>query len=241
MVEEGIMDRFGVQEVYGMHNMPGLPVGQFAIRPGAFFAATDQFEIVVEGRGGHAAKPHETVDPTLTAAQLVVAMQSVASRNVDPVEQVVVSVTSFRTESEAFNVIPPRVTLRGTLRTLDAGVRSLAETRIRALAEGIAGAFGGSVRIEWRQGYPVMVNSEAETAFAAEVAARVAGACNPAPLVMGGEDFAYMLNVRPGAYILLGNGDSAPVHHPEYEFSDDAIPAGCSWWTGIVEARMPAA
>ncbi len=241
MVEEGIMERFGVQEVYGMHNMPGLPVGQFAIRAGAFFAATDQFEIVVEGGGGHAAKPHETVDPTLTAAQLVVALQSVVARNVDPVQQIVVSVTAFRTESEAFNVIPPRATLRGTLRTMDAGVRSLAEARIRALAEGVARAFGARALIDWRPGYPVMVNAEAETAFAAAAAATVAGACASAPLVMGGEDFAYMLNVRPGAYILLGNGDSAPVHHPEYEFADAAIPAGCSWWAEIVETRMPAA
>lgn len=241
MVEEGIMERFGIQEVYGMHNMPGLPVGRFAIRPGPFFAATDQFEILVEGRGGHAAKPHETVDPVLAAAQIVVALQSVAARNIDPVKQVVVSVTALRSESEAFNVIPPRVTLRGTLRTLEEEVRALAEARIRALAQGVAAAFGAEARVDWRRGYPVMVNSPAETELAARVAAQVAGGCAEAPLVMGGEDFAYMLNARPGAYILIGNGDTAPVHHPAYDFSDEAIPAGCSWWAGIVEERMPVA
>ncbi|MCL4186145.1 MAG: amidohydrolase [Rhodobacteraceae bacterium] len=241
MVEEGMMDRFGVQEVYGMHNMPGLPPGQFAIRAGAFFAATDQFEVVIEGKGGHAAKPHETIDPTLVGAQVVVALQSIVSRTVDPVKQAVVSVTSFRTESEAFNVIPPRATLRGTVRTLDGAVREQIATRFPALVEGVARAFGAGATIDWGRGYPVMANSPAETEFAAGIARAVSGGCTEAPLVMGGEDFSYMLNARPGAMILIGNGDTAMVHHPAYEFNDTIIPSGCSWWAEIVERRMPVA
>jgi len=241
MCDDGLMDRWGIQEVYGMHNMPGLPLGQFAIRDGAFFAATDQFEIKIEGLGGHAAKPHDTVDTTVVAAQLVTALQTVASRNHDPVKNLVVSVTSFRTESEAFNVIPQHVTLRGTVRTMDTETREMAQTRITALAEGVATAFGARADVNYMRGYPVMVNSPEQTEFAAEVATRVAGGCAPAPLIMGGEDFAFMLEERPGAYILVGNGDTAMVHHPEYDFDDNVIPAGCSWWAEIVEQRMPAA
>jgi hippurate hydrolase len=221
-----------------MHNMPGLPLGQFAIRPGAFFAATDQFEIELEGKGGHAAKPHETVDTTVMAAQVVVMLQTIASRNIDPTKQVVVSVTSFETASKAFNVIPQTVTLRGTVRTLDPAVRSLAEERLKALVTGTAEAFGGTAAIRWMRGYPVMVNAEAETVHAAEAARRVAGGCAEAPLIMGGEDFAYMLESRPGAYILVGNGATAMVHHPEYDFDDEAIPAGVSWWVEIAESRL---
>lgn len=241
MCDDGLMTRFGIQEVYGMHNMPGLPVGSFAIREGAFFAATDQFVIDVEGLGGHAAKPHDCVDTTVIAAQIVVALQTIASRNVDPTRQVVVSVCSFRTESDAFNVIPQHVRLKGTVRTMDKDVRALAETRLRALADGVAAAFGAQVRIDWIRGYPVMVNTPEQTDFAAEVARSVAGDCADAPLVMGGEDFAFMLEERPGAYILVGNGDTAMVHHPAYDFDDNVIPAGCSWWAEIAERRMPLA
>lgn len=240
MCEDGLMERFGIQEVYGLHNWPGLPVGSFAIRTGAFFAATDQFEIVVTGKGGHAAKPHETVDTTVMAAHLVTAMQTIASRNADPVDQMVVSVTSFQTSSNAFNVIPASVLLKGTVRTMSTAMRDLAEARIRALATHVAAGFGGGAEVSYHRGYPVMVNHEEQTEFAASVAAGVAGDCADAPLVMGGEDFAFMLEERPGAYILLGNGDTAMVHNPEYNFNDDAIPAGCSFWAGIVEERMPA-
>jgi len=241
MCDDGMMDTFGIQEVYGMHNWPGRPVGEFAIRPGAFFAATDQFEIEIEGKGGHAAKPQETIDSTVIASQVVVALQTIASRNADPVEQIVVSVTSFETSSKAFNVIPQKVHLKGTVRTLSAEVRDLAEERLTAIVEGTAAMMGGQARINYIRGYPVMVNSDAQTEFAASVAASVSGKCDDAPLVMGGEDFAFMLEERPGAYILVGNGDTAAVHHPEYNFNDYAIPAGCSWWAEIVEQRMPAA
>ena len=240
MCDDGMMDRFGIQEVYGMHNWPGKPVGSFAIRPGAFFAAADQFDIVVEGKGGHAAKPQETIDSTVVAAQLVTALQTIASRNADPVEQVVVSVTSIESSSTAYNVIPQRVNLKGTVRTLNKDIRDLAEKRIGEIAQGVAATFGATIDVSYTRGYPVMVNSDVQTEFAASVAASVSGECADAPLVMGGEDFAFMLQERPGAYILVGNGDTAAVHHPEYNFNDEAIPAGCSWWAEIVEQRMPA-
>ena len=241
MCEDGMMDKFGIQEVYGMHNWPGAPIGSFSIRSGAFFAATDQFEIIVEGKGGHAAKPHETVDSTLVAAHTVTALQSIASRNADPVDQVVVSVTSIESSSKAFNVIAQRVHLKGTVRTMSKEMRALAQDRLTAIAELTSKSFGAQAEVKYYLGYPSMVNHEEQTQFAASVAQKVSGACDDAPLVMGGEDFAYMLEERPGAYILVGNGDSASVHHPEYNFNDEAIPAGCSWWAGIVEERMPAA
>lgn len=242
MVDDGLMERFAIDEVYGLHNMPGLPVGSFAIRPGPIMAATDDFEITVTGKGGHAAKPHQCIDTTLVAAQIVVALQSIAARNVDPLKQVVVSVCTFRTESEASNVIPQRVLLRGTVRTLEDDIRSLAGTRLKDIVTHTAAAFGATAEIDYRRGYPVTANDPDRTAFAAEIAARVTGqpTADTAPL-MGGEDFSFMLNARPGAYIFLGNGDTAMVHHPEYNFDDAAIPFGCSWFAEIVETRMPAA
>ncbi|PZX17656.1 hippurate hydrolase [Palleronia aestuarii] len=241
MCDDGLMERWGIEEVYGMHNWPGLPTGSFSIRPGAFFAAADLFEIVIEGKGGHAAKPHETIDSTLVASHVVVALQSIASRNANPVEQVVVSVTSFETASKAYNVIPPRVEMKGTVRTLSPEIRDLAEERLKKIAEATAEAYGATAEVVYERNYPVMVNSERETEFAAEVATRVAGDCAAADLVMGGEDFAFMLEARPGAYILVGNGETAPVHNPAYDFNDEAIPAGCSYWAELVERRLPAA
>lgn len=239
MCEDGMMERFGIQEVYGMHNWPGQPAGQFAIRPGAFFAATDLFEIKLIGKGAHAAKPHEGIDPTVMASHVVLALQTIASRNADPVDQLVVSVTSFETSSNAFNVIPQSVTIKGTVRTMSNEMRALAEERIKAICTLQCESFGGEADINYMRGYPVMVNHEAETDFAADVARSVSGQCDDAPLVMGAEDFAYMLEERPGAYILVGNGDTANVHHPKYNFSDEIIPAGCSWWAEMAEQRMP--
>lgn len=241
MCDDGMMDRWDIDEVYGMHNWPGQPVGSFAIRPGAFFAATDQFDITFEGHGGHAAKPQETIDTTVMAAQAILALQTIASRNADPVDRIVVSATSFETSSKAFNVIPQKVQIKGTVRTMSKDMRTLAETRIKEICTGIAATFGGTADVTYHRGYPVMVNSDEQTDFAAEVARQVSGGCDEAPLVMGGEDFAYMLEERPGAYILVGNGDTAMVHHPEYNFNDEAIPAGCSWFAEVVEQRMPAA
>ena len=239
MCEDGLMARFGIQEVYGMHNWPGLPTGSFAIRPGPFFAATDEIAITVEGRGGHAAKPHETIDPLVIAAHVITAVQSIASRNVDPTAQLVVSITAVKSASHAFNVIPSRVEMIGTVRSLDAAARRLAETRLREICDHLGAAFGGRVDLDYRPGYPVMVNHDAETGFAIDAARAVAGDCAEAPLIMGGEDFAFMLKERPGAYILVGNGEGAMVHNPHYDFNDAAIPAGCSWWVEMAERRMP--
>ena len=238
MCKDGMMERFGIDEVYGMHNWPGRPIGTFAIRSGPFFAATDTFEIVMEGKGGHAAKPNETVDSIVMAAQCVTTLQTIAARNADPVEQIVVSVTSFESSSKAFNVIPQSVTLRGTVRTLIPEMRALGRDRINDICTNTAAVFGGVAHITYTEGYPATVNHEAETKFAAEAAATVSGDCDFAPLVMGGEDFSYMLEERPGAYILMGNGDGASVHHPEYNFNDEAIPAGCSWWVEMAETRL---
>jgi amidohydrolase len=242
MVKDGLMERFDITEVYGMHNSPGLPVGTFSIRSGPFYAAMDTFEITVTGKGGHAAMPQKVVDTTVVAAQTLMALQTIASRNADPVKALVVSVTSFRTDSESFNVIPQVVTLRGTVRTFDAELRDLAEQRITEICERTAAVFDATAEVDYRRGYPAMVNHEAETAIAAEVAEKVAGDVDTdAPAIMGGEDFAFMLEARPGAYIQIGNGDSASVHHPLYDFNDEAIPAGCSFWVELVENRLPLA
>ena len=240
MCADGMMDRWGIHEVYGMHNWPGLPVGEFAIRPGPFFAATDLITIELEGRGGHAAKPHDTVDTTLMGAHLVTALQSIVSRNADPIGNIVVSITSFETSSKAFNVIPQRVTIKGTVRTMSNELRDLAETRMTEICAGVAATFGGTITLDYDRNYPVMVNHDEPTEFAAKVARDISGVCHDAPLVMGGEDFAFMLEERPGAYIVVGNGDTAMVHHPLYDFNDDTIPAGCSWYAEMVERRMPA-
>jgi hippurate hydrolase len=241
MVKDGMMERFGIHEVYGMHNMPGLPVGTFAIRPGAMMAAADQFDVTLTGKGGHAAKPHDCVDSVLVAAQIVVAVQSIASRNVDPLKEVVVSITTVKTESDSYNVIPQTVTMKGTVRTLDPKVQDFVEARLKALVRGVAEAHGATADIDYRRGYPVTMNAPEETEHAAEVARAVAGQCDMTirPL-MGAEDFSYMLNERPGAYIFVGNGDTAMVHHPAYNFDDEVIPFGSSWYAGMVEARMPA-
>ncbi len=242
MVKDGLMERFGVQEVYGMHNMPGIPLGHFAIRPGPMMAAADRFTIGIEGKGGHAARPHDCIDPVVVSAHVITALQSVASRSVDPLESAVVSVCSVKA-GDAFNVIPQKVTLLGTVRTLSPEVRDLCETRIRAITESVCAAFGASATIDYSRGYPVTMNDPAKTAFMTEVAKAVAGenAVDTGVLpLMGAEDFSYMLEQRPGAYIFVGNGDTAGVHHPAYDFNDEATPYGVSLWAKIIETGMPA-
>ena len=242
MIEDGLMERFGITEVYGMHNMPGLPVGNFAIRAGGIMAATDEFTITLEGTGGHAAMPHKATDPVLAAAQLIIALQSVVARNVDPLRAAVLSVTMLRA-GEAFNVIPRTVSLTGTVRTLDPDLRKFMEERLRAITAGIATTYGLSHEIAYRNGYPVTVNSPEQTGFAADVARAVAG---PAQVddesdgTMGGEDFAYMLEARPGAYIFIGNGNSTALHTDTYDFDDEALPYGVSYWARLVEMALPA-
>jgi hippurate hydrolase len=241
-VKDGVLTRFGIQEVYGLHNMPGIPVGHFAIREGAMMAAADQFDIVVTGKGGHAAKPHECIDTTLVAAHIIVALQTIASRGVDPLKQVVVSVCTVATDSTAHNVIPQVVKMKGTVRTMDPAVQDYVERRVSEIATGTAAALGASAEVLYVRGYPVTMNAAQNTVYAAEVAKAVSGAVNTdTPPLMGAEDFSFLLNERPGAYIFLGNGDTAMVHHPAYNFDDNAIPFGSSWFVGMVEARMPAA
>jgi len=242
MVKDGLMERFGIQEVYGMHNWPGVPVGQFAMRKGPVMAAADRFRITVKGKGGHAAYPHQCIDPIVTAAHVITALQTVASRSVDPLESVVVSVCAVNA-GEAFNVIPQTATLLGTVRTLSASVRDLAETRIRTIVESTCAAFGATAEIEYNRGYPVTVNDAEKTDFVAAVAKNLVGenaVATDFPPEMGAEDFSYMLEKRPGAYIFVGNGDTAGVHHPAYDFNDAAAPYGVSLWAKIIETGMPA-
>lgn len=242
MVKDGLMDRWNIEEVYGMHNMPFYPVGEFAIRPGALLAAADQFDIVIQGEGGHAAAPHEATDTNLAAAHVIVALQSIASRNVDPVKQVVVSVCTIQSDTDSHNVLPQSVLLRGTVRSLDEDVRDLAEKRLQDLVTHTAAAYQCSAKVDYERGYPVTVNHDANTVYAADAAEKITpGVWRDTPPIMAGEDFSYMLNARPGAYIMIGNGESgATVHHPEYDFNDEAIPAGCSWFAEMVETRLPA-
>ncbi|WP_243612325.1 M20 aminoacylase family protein [Shimia aestuarii] len=240
MCDDGLMERWGIQEVYGLHNMPGLPVGSFATRPGPLLASADEFEIVVTGKGGHAAAPHEAVDTTLVAAQIVVALQSIVSRSVNPIHRVVLTVGTFESDSNASNVIAHRVRMKGTVRTLDPEGRGLAEMRIRQIAEHTAQAYGAEAEVTWDEGYPVTINTEAETAYAVDAARAVSDNVDEVTdPIMPAEDFSFMLQERPGAYIFLGNGDGPMCHHPAYIFEDDAIPFGCSWFAELVERRMP--
>ncbi|MGN6585401.1 MAG: M20 aminoacylase family protein [Rhizobiaceae bacterium] len=240
MVKDGMMERFGIKRVFGMHNMPGIPLGEFAIRPGPIMAATSEFDIRIKGRGGHAAMPHKSLDPVVVASQLVLALQTIASRTVDPVKSVVVSVTKFHA-GDAYNVIPELVTLAGTTRTLDKDVAAKTEERFREICAGIGATFGVTVELDWYPNYPVTFNNAEQTAFAADAAREIAGARNvndDVDPLMGGEDFSYMLESRPGAIIFLGNGDSANLHHPAYDFNDEAIPAGVSYWVRLAERAL---
>jgi hippurate hydrolase len=243
MVEEGMMDRFGITEVYGMHNMPGLPVGHFAVRPGPLMAAADRFTVTIDGRGAHAAHPHSSIDTVAIAAQLVGVLQTIVARNVDPLDSAVVSVTYLRA-GETFNVLPQTATLKGTVRTLKPAVQDMIERRINEIADGLAALHGATASVLYERGYPATTNHPDETAFAVEVASEVSGAeavnADVRP-TMGAEDFSYMLLARPGAFIFVGNGDSAGLHHPAYDFNDGLIPTGVSYWARLVEKAMPTA
>ena len=240
MIDAGLMDKWNVEEIYGMHNMPGLPIGEFAVRTGPQMASPDKFEIIVHGKGGHGAMPHKCVDSTLVAAQIVVALQSIASRNINPLENVVVSVCGVRTETDTYNFIPNTVRLRGTVRTFEKNVQRFVRARIDALTKSTADGYGAVAEVTHVSGPPPLVNHEREADFAAEVALSVCGVAhrNFEPS-MGGEDFSEMLLERPGAYLFVGNGDSADLHNPSYEFNDEVIPFGCSWFVTMAERRMP--
>jgi len=241
MIKDGLMDRFAIDQVYGMHNVPSLPVGSFAIRPGPMMAATASVDILIEGRGGHAAKPHRCIDTLLVGAQLVTAMQQVVSRNVDPLDSAVLSLCQFNT-GNARNVIPQTAEIRGTVRTLKRDVANMVEKRMHEICNGVAQMTGANVKLKFEHFYPVTMNHPAQTEIAARVAREVAGDANvyENPPMMGGEDFSYMLQARPGAFIFCGNGDSAELHHPAYNFDDEAILHGSSYWIRLVENTLAA-
>ena len=242
MVEDGLMERFGISEVFGMHNLPGIAVGEFAMRVGGIMAGTDEFAIDIEGHGGHAAMPHLAIDPVIVAAHIITGLQTLVSRNVDPIRSAVLSVTTVNAGT-AHNVIPRTAKLTGTVRTLDEAVRTQMEEGMKRLVPQLAQAFGASAEVHYRRGYPVTVNAPEQTGFAAEVAREVAGAERvnaDADPTMGGEDFAYMLNARPGAYVFIGNGASSDLHTDTYDFNDEAIPHGVSYWVRLAEKALPA-
>jgi hippurate hydrolase len=241
MIKDGLMDRFAVDQVYGMHNYPGMPVGSFAIRSGPIMAATDSVDIRIEGLGGHAARPHKCIDSVLVGAQLVTALQSIVSRNIDPLESAVISMCEFHA-GNTNNVIPQTAEIRGTVRTLTEVVRELVEKRVREIVAGVVQMTGARIDLEYERGYPVVVNHASQTEVATQVAKEIAGAANvhECPPLMGAEDFAYMLEQRPGAFIFCGNGNSAGLHHPAYNFNDDAIVYGTSYWIKLVENTLAA-
>jgi hippurate hydrolase len=241
MIKDGLMDRFAIEQVYGMHNGPGIPVGSFAIRSGPIMAATDSIDINIEGHGGHAARPHKCIDSVLVGAQLITALQSIVSRSVDPLDSAVISICEFHA-GNARNVIPQTAELKGTVRTLTPEVRELVEKRVREVVAGIAQITGAKIALGYERGYPVTVNHASQTDVATQVAKEVAGEANvheSAPM-MGAEDFSYMLEARPGAFIFCGNGNSAGLHHPAYNFNDEAIVYGTSYWIKLVENTLAA-
>jgi amidohydrolase len=241
MIDDGLMDRFKIEQVFGMHNTPGLPVGAFAIRSGPMMAATASIDIKIEGHGGHAARPHKTIDSLLVGTQLVSALQSVVSRNVDPLESAVLSICEFHA-GNARNVIAQTAILRGTVRTLTKETAELVEKRVREIVAGVALMTGAKVDLDYVHGYPVTVNHPSQTDFAIQVAKEIAGdnKVHETPPMMGAEDFSYMLEARPGAFIFCGNGDTAGLHHPAYNFNDEAIPFGTSYWVKLVENTLAA-
>jgi hippurate hydrolase len=241
MIKDGLMDRFKIDQVYGMHNGPGIPVGSFAIRPGPLMAATDSIDITIEGVGGHAAKPHKCIDSVLVGAQLITMLQQIVGRNVDPLESAVISICEFHA-GNARNVIPQNATLRGTVRTLSPKVRELVGKRVREVVDGVALVTGARIELTYTPGYPVTVNHAEQTEIALRAAKEVAGESNvhEMPPMMGAEDFSYMLEARPGAFIFCGNGESAGLHHPAYNFNDEAIVYGTSYFIKIVENSLAA-
>ncbi|WP_297614892.1 M20 aminoacylase family protein [uncultured Roseicyclus sp.] len=242
MIDDGLFDRFPMDEVYGIHNAPGVPLGTLMTRPGPLQASSDEFEIIVKGKGGHAAEPHRAIDTTLVAAHIVIALHSIVSRNVDPLKRVVLTVGTFWTDSAASNIIPDEARMAGTVRTLDPEYRTIAEARIRDVVTHTAAAYGATAQMIWDPGYPVTVNDPQGAARAAD-AARAVGlhVIDDADPIMPSEDFSYMLEQVPGAYVFLGNGDTPMCHHPKYVFDDEAIPYGCSFFAELVERRLPTA
>jgi hippurate hydrolase len=246
MVEEGLFRRFPCDAVFAIHNWPGMEAGRIAVRPGPMMAATDELKIRLHGRGGHAALPHLAADPVVMAAHVITALQTIASRNANPVDAVVVSLCSMQTSQlGAFNIIPNHVELVGTVRSFTPAMRELAERRVKEIATSVAQALGGRADVEYHRGYPATVNAEREARFAAEVGEQVFGKGNvvtDGEPTMGGEDFAYMLQARPGAYVFLGQGGAQGgclLHNASYDFNDEVIPLGAGYLAALAERSMP--
>ncbi len=247
MVEEGLFDRFPVDAVYGMHNSPGIAVGRIAVQSGPAMAAADVWQLTITGRGSHGAHPHHGLDPITTASEVVMALQTIVNRAVNPMKAGVVSVTQFHAGT-AMNIIPESVHLTGTCRAHDPGVRDLIEHRFRRIVEGICSAHGLEWHLDYDARYPATINTAEEAAAAARAAARVvgeAGLIHDLPPSMGAEDFAWMLQDRPGCYVRLGNGEGSRggcvVHNPRYDFNDAALVYGASYWAELVEQELPGA
>ena len=240
MIEEGLFEKFPVEAVYGLHNWPGMPTGKFATRPGPMMASFDIFEITVTGKGTHAALPHLGIDPVVAAAQIATGLQTITSRNTHPLDSAVVSVTQIH-GGDTWNVIPDEVVLRGTTRSFRTEVQGAMEAAIRRIAEGVASSMGARVAVRYERRYPPTVNSAAETEVAVAAAAEVVGAANVDRTLMptmGSEDFAFMLQTKPGAYVFIGNGNGekiAGLHNPHYDFNDEILPIGASYWARLVE------
>jgi amidohydrolase len=243
MVEDGLFERFPVEAVFGMHNWPGMPVGEFGVMPGPMMASADEFEIRITGRGGHAAMPHQTIDPVVVGSQIVQALQAIASRNANPVDATVITVTQFHA-GDAINVIPGEAVLRGTSRALRPAVQDLIEEGIRRVCSGVAAAHGAQVAVRYERRYPPTINSPGEAAFAAQVMRDIVGAEHvhtDLPPTMGAEDFAFMLQVKPGAYAWIGNGPGeggCMLHNPGYDFNDAILPLGATYWTRLAETFL---
>ena len=242
MLEDGLVTRYGIERVFGMHNLPGHPVGTFALRPGAMMAAADRIHITIEGHGGHAARPHLSRDPVVAASAIIMGAQTVVSRNTDPLHASVVSITLIN-GGTTDNVIPQTVEMRGTVRTLDPEIRDLVEARLTEMVAQIGNAYGVKAELTYRRDYPVTMNDASEAIFAGDIAAKVVGESNVDRNVvptMGGEDFSFMLNTVPGAFIFAGVGeDVANLHNEMYDFNDELIPVGCSYWATLVEQALP--
>ncbi|MEH6741023.1 MAG: M20 aminoacylase family protein [Sulfitobacter sp.] len=241
MCQEGMMDRFDIAEVYGIHNFPGAEFGTFHTTPGPIMAAVDSFTIQIKGRGGHGAMPHETADPVVAACGIVQAIQTIISRNTHSGQERVISVTQIHTGS-ASNIIPDSAMINGTVRTFDKDTHELIQKRMREIVAGQAASYGVEAELDYEIGYPATVNTEAQTEFAAQVAREVVGEANVdanAPKVAGAEDFAYMLEERPGAYLFLGAGEGAGLHHPKFNYNDEVSPIGASFFVRMVETAQP--
>jgi hippurate hydrolase len=246
MVQEGLFEKFPVEGVYGMHNMPGIPVGTFAVRPGPMMASYDIFEVTVKGKGAHGAMPHQGIDPVVAAAQIVTALQTITSRNTPPLESAVVSVTKIH-GGDAWNVIPDQVVLGGTTRSFRPEIQAMIEPAIRRIAEGICAALGCTMTMRYERRYPPTINTAPETEVAARAAALVVGedkVDRDVQPTMGSEDFAFMLQAKPGCYIFVGNGPGdggCLLHNPHYDFNDEVLPVGASYWAKLVETVLPRA